>query len=116
MANPNKWKKENTIQALKGQLTFDEALQLLPDAEKAIVTNAIAAEKQRKELAIDAIIANTGNVWAKEDLQSMSTEMVDKIAASIQKPVVPMPAPTVHVSTPVLAATTKIEPIFKKEK
>lgn len=111
MANPNKWKKENTIQSLKGQLTFEEALELVPDAEKVIVTNAIAAEKQRKELAIDAIIANTGNVWAKEDLQSMSTEMVDKIAASIQKPVVPMPAPTVHVSTPAPATTTKIEPL-----
>lgn len=110
-ANPNKWKKENTIQALKGQMTFEEALELVPDAEKAIVTNAIAAEKQRKEIAIDAIIANTGNVWVKEDLQSMSTEMVDKIAASIQKQTATVVAPTVHVSTPAPVSKTEIKPL-----
>lgn len=110
--DPAQWSRTKNLNTLKGNLSLNEAMELMPEADKMIVMNAIEAEKQRKQAIIDHIIANTENVWDNETLQNMSESMIEKISKTITvKTPEPTPTPTAYVAPKAPVANSTIEPL-----
>ncbi len=79
--------KEQAIEVLKKMnVSVQEVLDLIPDGEtKEMITNGMEKEKQYKQTLVEELMANEQAGWAKEELEGMSVNMLEKISKTAPK-------------------------------
>lgn len=84
---PKQVTKEEAIQALKeegGIKDTEEYLSILPNDVQESTRSALRLQKQHRSRLVDSIVNHSKDVWSKEDLESESTEKLEKIAKTIE--------------------------------
>lgn len=103
--------KTQAMEALKqaGVNTREEVLSLLPEGDlKTLINNAFTAADEKRTALIEVLMKNEDAGWQKEELESMSIEMLEKISKTAVKPA----EPQVYVSgTGNQISTNKNEPV-----
>lgn len=74
--------KEDVKKTLSS-LSTEEYLEMLPAQMREQVQYGLQVHNARKSGMIDAIIANAGTVWTKEDLEKVEMPMLEKLYSTI---------------------------------
>lgn len=76
--------KEQAVNILKESMkTTDDFINLLPSAMQDQFNSALAVHEQQRAYLIEGILNNTEKIWDKDDLVTMKTAMLERIAKSV---------------------------------
>ncbi|OQY11134.1 MAG: hypothetical protein B6I31_05545, partial [Desulfobacteraceae bacterium 4572_19] len=76
--------KEAAINVLKQTIkTPKDFVALLPDTLQDQMTSALSVHQRQREYLVKSILDNTKDVWTEDDLTKMNTNMLERVAKSV---------------------------------
>lgn len=89
--------------------SVEELLSHASESVKNIVQDAVGLAVKTREDLIEKIVANSKDVWTKEELASFQTAHLTKLAASIQAPASAKPNPAVYAGEAFVGNQGKVD-------